>query len=74
MKTTRYATGCYRTLDGAYEMRSDAFHSEGESLGKGWHLFDLRLIAQGRDGYCNTFPSKAAAVGALEEAQAEGSY
>lgn len=71
MKTKRFDTGCYRTTDGAYEIRSIAYHTEGSSSEQGWHLLDLR--SEG-DGYCNTFPTKADAIQALKEAKLEGTY
>lgn len=74
IRTKKRATGCYQTVDGAYEIRSMAYHSWGLSTERAWILFDLREVEQHRDGYCNHFGTKRAALASLERAMLDGEY
>jgi len=74
MKTRRISAGRYQTLDGRFELRSIAVHSDGMSTATGWHLFDLHAQAEGSDGYCNTFYSKWEALDLLTRAREAGTY
>lgn len=63
-KTKKIKAGWYETLDGAYLIVSVEAWTEGLDSG-GWHLFAKPELDAGRDGYCNTFATKADALDSL---------